>query len=94
MDIKIYESSKKVSDIGAGILFSGRALQIMREAGLGDQIAAILPEDVDHLSEGLFDFYRFFFQKINLLATDFVIRKGDQPEGFTVHERKTKGMHT
>ena len=63
LDIKIYESSKKVSDIGAGILFSGRALQIMREAGLGDQIAAILPEDVDHLSEGLFDFYRFFFSK-------------------------------
>jgi len=60
LDIKIYESSNQVSDIGAGILFSQRALQILREAGLGDQIAAILPEDVDRLSKVLFDFHRVY----------------------------------
>jgi hypothetical protein len=61
LDIKIYESAKKITDIGGGIAFSPRALQIMRLIGLGDQIATILPEDdPDALSECPFDFLFFF----------------------------------
>jgi len=46
LDIKIYESSKLLSDIGAGIVFSSRPLQILKEIGLGDKIVTILPENV------------------------------------------------
>jgi len=52
LDIKIYESSKLRSDIGAGIRFSPRAIQILKAIGLGDRIATILPDDdPDSLSE-------------------------------------------
>lgn len=53
LDVKIYESAEQLMAIGAGIVLSPRALQIMRTIGLGDQIAAILPEgDPNALSEG------------------------------------------
>ena len=88
-DIKIYESSKLPTDIGAGILFSPRAIQILKAIGLGDQIVTILPDGC----KGWFDFcpLLIFLLKKTMSDSHLVVRKGDQPEGFHVH--KVKGMH-
>jgi len=59
LDIKIYESSKVLSDIGAGIVFSSRSMQILKEIGLGDKIMTILPENV--VGKGQYDLRQLLF---------------------------------
>lgn len=45
VDVNVYESTAKLTEVGAGITFWPRGWEIMKEMGLEEDLAAKLPAD-------------------------------------------------
>lgn len=95
IEVDLYESASIISEIGAGITLWPRVWKIMKAIDLGEKLEQFLPRPPDDSTrKRLTQMWGCTLYKtltVFILGLVFQIRKGDQPEGYFIHDIMMEG---